>query len=145
MANPRPDIHHGHHNGVSSSSSQGGQPPPTMAFTRPFTLYEALPYTPFSSIAPFDSGRFSQPHECGHSRISRYVQLLTHLFLSPGIIPSPSISSASPAPPVTDLVPGNDFAALNQEATTHNLPYKHVQQAVSQIQHLLERGNIPEL
>ncbi|KAK4251443.1 hypothetical protein C7999DRAFT_10719 [Corynascus novoguineensis] len=109
-------MHHGHLNGVPSSSSQGGQPPPTMAFTRPFTLYEALPYTPFSSIAPFDSG----------------------------ILPSPSISSASPAPPVTDLVPGNDFAALNQEATTHNLPYKRVQQAVSQVQHLLERGNIPE-
>jgi cohesin loading factor subunit SCC2 len=40
----------------------GGQPSQAiMNFTRPFTLYEALPYTPFASIAPFDSGMFLQP------------------------------------------------------------------------------------
>ncbi|KAL2166340.1 hypothetical protein VTG60DRAFT_2922 [Thermothelomyces hinnuleus] len=118
MANPKADIHHGQPHAVPNSNSQGGQPPPAMAFTRPFTLYEALPYTPFSSIAPFNSG----------------------------VIPSPSISSASPAPPVTDLIPGSDFAALNQEAANHHhsLPSKRVQQAVAHVQHLLERGNIPE-
>ncbi|KAL2153159.1 hypothetical protein VTH82DRAFT_4314 [Thermothelomyces myriococcoides] len=117
MANPRTDIHHGQPHAVPNSDPQGGQAPPAMAFTRPFTLYEALPYTPFSSIAPFNSG----------------------------VIPSPSISSASPAPPVTDLISGNDFAALNQEAASHHtLPTKRVQQAVAHVQHLLERGNIPE-
>ncbi|KAL2159890.1 hypothetical protein VTH06DRAFT_2023 [Thermothelomyces fergusii] len=117
MANPRTDIHHGQPHAVPNPNSQGGQPPPEMVFTRPFTLSEALPYTPFTSIAPFYSG----------------------------VIPSPSISSASPAPPVTDLIPGNDFAALNQEAASHHaLPSKRVQQAVAHVQHLLERGNIPE-
>jgi len=62
-----------------------------------------------------------------------------------GILPSPSIGSASPAPPVTDLIPGHDFAALNQEASAQNHPSKRFQQAISQVQHLLERGNIPEL
>jgi hypothetical protein len=61
------------------------------------------------------------------------------------VLPSPSIGSASPAPPITDLVPGLEFAALNQEAATQNAPSKRLQQAVSQVQHLLERGNIPEL
>ncbi|KAK4043361.1 sister chromatid cohesion C-terminus-domain-containing protein [Parachaetomium inaequale] len=61
MADPRPDIYNGHPHGMPTPAPQGGQPPPAMAFTRPFTLYEALPYTPFSSIAPFDSERGNIP------------------------------------------------------------------------------------
>jgi cohesin loading factor subunit SCC2 len=110
-------MYNGHPHGFANPAPQGGHPPPAMTFTRPFTLHEALPYTPFSSIAPFDSG----------------------------VLPSPSIGSASPAPPVTDLVPGHDFATLNQEAAAQNPPSRRLQQAVSQVQHLLERGNIPEL
>jgi cohesin loading factor subunit SCC2 len=45
--------------GLGGQSSQA-----IMNFTRPFTLYEALPYTPFASIAPFDSGMFLQPRSC---------------------------------------------------------------------------------
>lgn len=62
-----------------------------------------------------------------------------------GVLPSPSIGSASPAPPVNDLIPGTEFAALNQEALSQDHPSKRLQQMVSQVQHLLERGNIPEL
>ncbi|KAL2128391.1 hypothetical protein VTI74DRAFT_9247 [Chaetomium olivicolor] len=117
MADPRPELHNGLPYGAPGAGAQSTQPPPAPpAFTRPFTLHEALPYTPFSSIAPFDSG----------------------------ILPTPSIGSASPAPPVTDLVPGHEFAALNQEATTQNQPSRRLQQAVGQVQHLLERGKIPE-
>ncbi|KAK3306683.1 uncharacterized protein B0T15DRAFT_149792 [Chaetomium strumarium] len=116
MADPRPDTYNGPPYGVPDPATQGTQTPAANEFTRPFTLYEALPYTPFSAIAPFDSG----------------------------VLPSPSIGSASPAPPVTDLVPGLEFAALNQEAATQNAPSKRLQQAVSQVQHLLERGNIPQ-
>ncbi|KAK3294918.1 uncharacterized protein B0H64DRAFT_464040 [Chaetomium fimeti] len=117
MADPRPDIYNGHPYGAPNPAPRGGQPPPaTMGFTRPFTLDEALPYTPFSSIVPFNSG----------------------------VLPSPSIGSATPAPPVTDLIPAHDFATLNQEAAAQKPPSRRLQQAVGQVQHLLERGNIPE-
>ncbi|KAK4126277.1 ARM repeat-containing protein [Parathielavia appendiculata] len=116
MPDPRPDNHNGHPHGVPVSAHHGAERPETSAFTRPFTLYEALPYTPFSAIAPFDSS----------------------------VLPSPSIGVASPASPLTDLVPGDDFAALNQEALTQNPLSKRFQQAVSQVQRLLERGDIPE-
>ncbi|KAK4145839.1 protein rad9 [Dichotomopilus funicola] len=120
MADPRSDVYNGHPHGTSNSTPHAGQLPqqqqPAMGFTRPFTLSEALPYTPFSSIAPFDSD----------------------------ILPSPSLGSALPAPPVTDLVPNHDFVTLNQEATAHSPPSKRLQQAVNQVQHLLERGNIPD-
>ncbi|AEO55369.1 hypothetical protein MYCTH_2299123 [Thermothelomyces thermophilus ATCC 42464] len=63
MANPKADIHHGQPHAVPNSNSQAGQTPPAMVFTRPFTLSEALPYTPFSSIAPFNSGMpLQSPH-----------------------------------------------------------------------------------
>ncbi|GAB1318854.1 Sister chromatid cohesion protein 2 [Madurella fahalii] len=116
MADPRPRDHNGPFYGASDSGAQGAQLPAGAAFSRPFTLHEALPYTPFSSIAPFDSS----------------------------VLPSPSIGSASPAPPVNDLVPSTEFAALNQEALSQDTPSKRLQQMVSQVQHLLERGNIPE-
>ncbi|KAL2015428.1 hypothetical protein VTK56DRAFT_5506 [Thermocarpiscus australiensis] len=124
MEDPRPDTHNGPALGTAVAGAPGshgahgahGGQPLAETFTRPFTLQEALPFTPFSSIAPFDSG----------------------------LLPSPSIGSASPAPPVNDLVPGLDFAALNQEASGQKSPSRRLQQAVSQIQHLLERGDIPE-
>jgi cohesin loading factor subunit SCC2 len=58
MADQKPDIYNGEAHATPASAPQGGESLPTMAFTRPFTLYEALPYTPFSAIAPFDSGTF---------------------------------------------------------------------------------------
>lgn len=57
MADARPDNHNGPIHGVSKSDAQGAQTPAGAAFSRPFHLYEALPYTPFSAIAPFDSGK----------------------------------------------------------------------------------------
>ncbi|KAK3905711.1 protein rad9 [Staphylotrichum tortipilum] len=122
MANPMPNLYNGASHGIPNPTPRpGGQQQeqhatPAMGFNRPFTLHEALPYTPFSAIAPFDSS----------------------------VIPSPSIGSASPAPPVTDLVASVDFAALNEESSTENPPSRRFQQALSQVQHLLERGNIPE-
>ncbi|KAK4134395.1 hypothetical protein BT67DRAFT_422383 [Trichocladium antarcticum] len=116
MADPWPGTHDDPPYDTPAPNANGALAPAGAAFSRPFSLYEALPYTPFSSIAPFDSG----------------------------VIPSPSIGSASPAPPLNDLVPSLDFAALNEEASTTNLSSKTLQQAVGHVQHLLERGNIPE-
>ncbi|KAL2261861.1 hypothetical protein VTK26DRAFT_3153 [Humicola hyalothermophila] len=116
MADPWPGTHNGPPHGAPSSGAEGPPPPTGAAFSRPFALHEALPYTPFSSFAPFDSG----------------------------VIPSPSIGSASPAPPLVDLTPHEDFTALNEEASAQSSSSKRLQQAVGQVQHLLERGNIPE-
>lgn len=145
MADPRPGTHNGPPHAVPDSGAHAAQPPAAAPFSRPFTLYEALPYTPFSSIAPFDSGRF-RGHTCDTRRHPvGFNRRLTFHPNSTGVLPPPSIGSASPAPPLTDLVPGFDFAALNQEAAAQNPPSKRFQQALSQVQHLLERGNIPEL
>lgn len=57
MADSRPRAHNGPpaHGANVGSGHEAPQGPP-LTFARPFTLYEALPYTPFSSITPFDSG-----------------------------------------------------------------------------------------
>ncbi|KAK4666939.1 Sister chromatid cohesion protein 2 [Podospora pseudopauciseta] len=120
MANSWSGAHNGPPNNNNwDGAPQANPPPPSVSqpagFARPFTLAEVLPYTPFSAIAPFDSS----------------------------VLPSPSIGSASPAPPVTDLIPSLDFESLNQEAST-NTASRLLQQTVGQVQRLLERGNIPE-
>ncbi|KAK4193889.1 protein rad9 [Podospora australis] len=119
METPWPGGQNGHPNsgwdGNPQPEQQEQQEPPPGSFGRPFTLVEALPYTPFSSIAPFDSS----------------------------VLPSPSIGSALPAPPVTDLIPDADFGRLNQEFAIQNST-KFSQNALLQVQRLLERGNIPE-
>ncbi|KAK0718261.1 hypothetical protein B0T26DRAFT_712582 [Lasiosphaeria miniovina] len=118
MANPRPGASDGpsntEPNGPQSSGGDGGGGP---FFTRPFTLLEALPYTPFTSIVPIDSG----------------------------LILPPSIGAASPAPSLNDLISSQDFDALNQEAQTHDTASKRLQQTMSQLQHLIKRTAITEL
>jgi cohesin loading factor subunit SCC2 len=61
-----PDSRAGYANGVPNGRPQQHRPPPSSqhaqapsrkdAFNRPFTIQEALPYTPFTSIAPIHSG-----------------------------------------------------------------------------------------
>ncbi|KAK0714986.1 sister chromatid cohesion C-terminus-domain-containing protein [Lasiosphaeris hirsuta] len=111
MANPRPSHQNGPPDYNNERPVSFGEPP---AFTRPFTLYEAIPYTPFTSIVPFDSG----------------------------VLPAPSIGSASPAPCLNDLIPSQDFETLNNEGRDQKLPSKRLQHTVNQFQHLIERGNI---
>jgi cohesin loading factor subunit SCC2 len=69
--------------------------------------------------------------------------LLTIFFYS-GVLPAPSIGSASPAPSVIDIIPSLDFDALNEEASSQGAPSKRLQQTLSQVQHLIG-GNITEL
>lgn len=53
MAHPNPDAFGGVQNGAMPSA----HPPAQQAmFSRPFTLREALPYSPFTSVIPFESG-----------------------------------------------------------------------------------------
>jgi hypothetical protein len=54
-----PESRPGYANGVPNGHAQPPRPPrpsqSSQAFTRPFTIQEALPYTPFTSIAPIHS------------------------------------------------------------------------------------------
>ncbi|KAK0643538.1 putative SCC2 protein [Cercophora newfieldiana] len=90
-----------------------GSPQP---LSRPFTLCEALPYTPFTSIVPFD----------------------------PGVLPAPSIGTASPAHSLVDIVPSQEYDALNQEALGHDQQSRRLQQTLNQVQHLMDRGAVTE-
>ncbi|KAK5651534.1 hypothetical protein OQA88_11897 [Cercophora sp. LCS_1] len=113
MADPRS----GARNGPPTTETDGRDSNvAAQGFTRPFSLYEALPYTPCTSILPFDSD----------------------------VIPTPSIGSASPAPSLIDLIQSREFDALNEEALGQGAPSKRCQQTASQIQRLLDRGNITE-
>ncbi|KAK3391072.1 hypothetical protein B0H63DRAFT_520266 [Podospora didyma] len=122
MAHPRPPAHNGppgsgnHNQGPQPAANKSGGENGANPFTRPFTLFEALPYTPFTTIVSFDSA----------------------------VLPAPTIGSASPAPSLNDIVPSQDFDALNQEGQGLDPPSKRFQQTVNQVQHLLERGNITE-
>lgn len=53
MAHPRSLSTNGAQNGVESPAQPSGHQP---RFSRPFTLQEALPFSPFTSVIPFESG-----------------------------------------------------------------------------------------
>ena len=61
-----------------------------------------------------------------------------------GVLPAPSIGSASPAPSLQDLTPSHEFDSLNQEILAKGLASKKAQQTLGQVQRLIERGNITE-
>lgn len=127
--------------GVGSLRQQWASPGPSLS-TRPSHTRRFLPSRRSTRVGSAHLSSL-QPFYISIQE-SHSVSDLFHLHFT-GVLPSPSIGSASPAPPVTDLVPGHDFATLNQEASAQNPPSKRFQQAVSQVHHLLERGDIPEL
>jgi hypothetical protein len=90
------------YNGVGS---QQERPDPRSAISRPFTLQEALPYSPQTSTVPF----------------------------IPDIIPDPTIGSGSPAPPVTSLFTRHEFERLNEEAGNQDQLPKSVKHAVEYV------------
>lgn len=53
MAHPRSLSTNGAQNGTEPPAQPYGHQP---RFSRPFTLQEALPYSPFTSVIPFESG-----------------------------------------------------------------------------------------
>ncbi|KAH9909109.1 ARM repeat-containing protein [Xylariomycetidae sp. FL2044] len=88
---------------------------PAPASLRPFTLTEALPYTPFTSVFPFE----------------------------PSLINHPTIGSGSFAPPVADLVSHEDYDALNKEAESLNQS-KRLEGSLDLVQNLLKANKITE-
>ncbi|KAI1422898.1 hypothetical protein F5Y12DRAFT_576253 [Xylaria sp. FL1777] len=81
--------------------------------TRPFSLDEALPYTPFTSVFPFDSD----------------------------ILSNPTIGVGSFAPSLAHLVPRDDYDALNYEAA-NSTPSKRLEGSLEYMQNLLKPEKI---
>jgi cohesin loading factor subunit SCC2 len=102
----------------SSQPSQRpqGPAPPQGPFTRPFNLYEALPYSPFTAITPFNSD----------------------------IIPTPSVASISPAPSLANCVNTADFDALNNDAVGGQSTSKRLEQTLAQMSKLITSRKKPE-
>ncbi|OTB06349.1 hypothetical protein M426DRAFT_319081 [Hypoxylon sp. CI-4A] len=131
MANPQPSSNH---NGtVPYYNQQTYRPPGSGAYhhqqqqqqyqqqqqqydnTQPFTLNEALPYTPFTSVFPFD----------------------------PDIISNPTIGSGPLAPQLTRLISREDYDALNKEAENPGHS-KRVEGSLEFVQHLLKTEKITQ-
>ncbi|TPX15015.1 uncharacterized protein E0L32_004845 [Thyridium curvatum] len=113
MAHSRPAGQNGLPNGQASSAGSRAQ---SQKFSRPFTLQEALPYSPFTSIIPFESD----------------------------IIPTPAIGSALPAHDISDAVPRQDYDALNQEAEASSTTSKKLEQSLEQVQQLLHPNKLTQ-
>ncbi|KAF9773604.1 hypothetical protein IL306_008559 [Fusarium sp. DS 682] len=93
------------HQHGASPNGQFAQTGTEESITRPFTLQEALPYSPQTSTIPLISD----------------------------IIPDPVLGSGSPALPLTDLFQAHDFNNLNKEAAGHNQMPRSVKQAVDHV------------
>ncbi|KAJ9148889.1 Sister chromatid cohesion protein [Pleurostoma richardsiae] len=113
MANRRPS----NQNGVPNGANPGPQHSAAQdsSFSRPFTLYEALPYTPFTSasIVPLESD----------------------------IIPTPTLGSGSLASSLAQVVPRQDYDTLSKEAANRSKS-QQLEQALDQVQQYLNPSRI---
>ncbi|KAI0132176.1 hypothetical protein BJ170DRAFT_233871 [Xylariales sp. AK1849] len=117
MANPGPSYH----NGMAPHYDQAQYVDPSALqqqvqgqnHPRPFTLDEALPYTPFTSVFPFESG----------------------------IINNPTIGSGQIAASVANLVSHEDYDALNKEAENPHQS-KRLEGSLEYVQNLLKPEKI---
>ncbi|CZT45548.1 related to sister chromatid cohesion protein [Rhynchosporium secalis] len=110
-------IQHGAVNGSNGASVTNG---PRRGYAKVFTVDEALPYSPFSSVVPFNSD----------------------------IIPSPSIgvrSSASLFSTPTEREEGRQvLETLNRDAQHSNNTSERLQKSLNDLKELLKPGNIAQ-
>ncbi|TGJ84944.1 hypothetical protein E0Z10_g3823 [Xylaria hypoxylon] len=137
MAHPQPF----HRNGVSLHNGQQQQQQPSgvqsderQLRTRPFSLQEALPYTPFTSLlllcllviplvdtqTPFTLPFHDRPTD---------------------ILSNPTIGAGSFAPSLANLVPRDEYDALNYEAENSNQS-KRLDNSLEYVQNLLKPEKI---
>jgi hypothetical protein len=111
---------------------QGGQ------VARPFSLLEALTYSPWTSIGTFDSSKLAALSDRSSSHFRHFGEAPRANSLSSDILPVPSIGS--PAPSITDLASAQNFDALNQRVLSqpHN---PDIQQVFRQVQHMISQRN----
>lgn len=156
----------GDQNGITTHRNQF--PPRTRRqqapFSRPFTLSEALPYTPLTSVIPFDPGESHNQNSfagnlhsisCLTSKLISLLlplpcrrwdspQQLTFSIIS-DLIPIPSAGSGSPALQLGDLVSTEDFESLNNEARNPGARSKGLEESLATVRRLLDPKTIPEL
>jgi cohesin loading factor subunit SCC2 len=147
MANPRPGDADRLANGDAQSSRSSSD---QQAFLRPFTLTEALPYTPFTSVVTFDSGEHGHPRFVPRRTLQVGAKSFgeANLFLQnqhADVIPIPSLGAGLPAPSVLDLVSTKDFDALNKEAVNAPTGSQRLEHGLTTIQHLLDPQRITQL
>ncbi|KFA71516.1 hypothetical protein S40288_08628 [Stachybotrys chartarum IBT 40288] len=101
---------------------------PRGSITRPFTLQEALPYSPQTSVLPFVPGK---------SPSRAFLLLPTPRIISDArkdLIPDPRLGSGSPVQPLTNLFPSShDFDRLNKEASHQEHLPKSVRHTVEYV------------
>ncbi|KAI8635230.1 hypothetical protein F5Y19DRAFT_4846 [Xylariaceae sp. FL1651] len=116
MAHPHPYDQNGllPHN-VQQQLHPNTQPDGQQRRTRPFSLEEALPYTPFTSVFPFDAD----------------------------ILSNPTIGVGSFAPSLSNLVSREDYDALNQEAENPNQS-KRLDGSLEYVSNLLKAEKITQ-
>lgn len=93
----------GHH--AQGTGAHGSGPAGAIAGARPFTLQEALPYSPQSSVVPF----------------------------TPDLIPSPTIGSGLPSDSIAPLFDRNEFDTLNRQAMGTDAPTKDIKSALDHV------------
>lgn len=92
-----------------------GQPQPSFHehSVRPFTLQEALPYSPQTSVVPFTAGK--HPLFLAAAFIRRIDLTLRSFHLD--LIPDPTVGSGLPASSIAHLFSNKDFDQLNRQAS----------------------------
>ncbi|RBR25899.1 uncharacterized protein FIESC28_01172 [Fusarium coffeatum] len=99
-----PDNHGGFPNGLLAQTGTDNNNA-AVPRNRPFTLQEALPFSPQTSTVPF----------------------------IPDIIPDPVFGSGCPALPLNDLFQAHEFNSLNKDAAAHPQMPRNVKQAVDHV------------
>lgn len=133
MAHPRALNANGAQNGVEPAAQPSGH---QNRFSRPFTLQEALPYSPFTSVIPFESG-MCQPED-------PFNQILSSNHLT-DIIPTPNLGAGPSSSRLADLVPRHDFDNLNRDAANPSNTSRRLEQSLEHVQNLLNPSRIAQL
>lgn len=119
----------GQHDGMANGTHLGAQSTEQPPIARPFTLQEALPYSPHSSVIPFTSG-------LSFLRFTFCLVPLTSCSLpcNVDLIPDPTIGSGLPATSLASLFNSADFENLNKQASApHDSSNKYFKHAVEQV------------
>ncbi|KAJ4390019.1 Sister chromatid cohesion protein 2 [Gnomoniopsis smithogilvyi] len=114
MAYHGPDNFNGAQNGPIPSAQLPGH---QARFSRPFTLQEALPFSPFTSVIPFESD----------------------------IIPTPDLGAGPSSSNLADLVPVHDFENLNKEAGSPSSTSRRLEQTLEHVQNLLNPSRLTKI
>lgn len=135
MAYQEPDDPNGAQNGSIPPAQPGGQ---QARFSRPFTLQEALPFSPFTSVMPFESGRC-----IAVSSLKEYATRPTDRCVD--IIPTPELGAGPSSSNLAQHVPQNDFVNLNQEAANPSSTSRRLEQTLDHLQNLLSPARLTQM